>query len=462
MALRDRLTALLGVSAYQAPPSDSAPSLDSEEVESMRRVLGGQLSPMASSQTRWYPSDLEAAQHSADTGNLAGAARLMRAARTDGMLAGVLSTRTGGLVRLPKRFRGDPEIVAALEVGHEDESGEVRSVFDEMFPAPELALMAADGELLGVAVGELVPVQGRDYPVLVRLDPEYLMYRWSENRWYYRSVAGLIPITPGDGRWILHVPGGRMSPWQHGLWRAIGRAYIRKEHALLHRDNWEAKLANPARVATAPQGASEAHAQSWFRSVMAWGVNTVFGMTSGYDVKLLESNGKGWESFNKTIDQCDSEFVVCIAGQKVTTDGGAGFQNSDVHKAIRADLIKSTADGLSYTINTQGIPVFIVLRWGEERLDSAVVMWWDVTPPKDRAQEAQSLVSVAQAITQLREALSAYGRALDIDAMCSRFGVPIAGDVDGDGRPDDGTADKRPGLRLVEDPVEDDDTQEAA
>src|SRR5205085_2623084 len=102
-----------------------------------------------------------------------------------------------GLVRLPKRFRGDPRIVQALELGHD----KVRSVFDEMFPPAELALLAGDGELCGVGVGELVPVEGRDYPVLVRLDPEYLVFRWNENCWYFRSVIGLIPITPGDGRW---------------------------------------------------------------------------------------------------------------------------------------------------------------------------------------------------------------------------------------------------------------------
>ena len=84
-----------------------------------------------------------------------------------------------------------------------------------------------------------------------------------------------------------------MAPWQHGLWRAVGRAYIRKEHATLHKDNWEAKLANPARVAIAPQGGTPEQAQSWFQKVMAWGVNTVFSITPGYDVKLLESNGRG-------------------------------------------------------------------------------------------------------------------------------------------------------------------------
>jgi len=393
--------------------------------------MGGQLQPQSLSQTRWYLDDIEYAEMNADAGNIQLAARLMRAARKDGTFHGVLSTRTSGLVRLPKRFRGDPDVIAALEVGHDS----VRSVFDEMFPPTELALLAADGLGLGIGVGELVPVEGRDYPIFVRLDPEFLIYRWIENRWYFRSIAGLLPITPGDGRWILHTPGGRMVPWQNGLWRAIARSYVRKEHASLHKDNWEAKLANPARVAVAPQGAAEAQKDSWFRSVMAWGVNTVFGMTPGYDVKLIESNGRGFESFNTTIAQANTEMIIAVAGQTVTVDGGAGFQNSDIHKSIRADLIKETADGLAYTINTQGIPTFIALRWGPEAIESkATIVEWDVTPPKDRNSEATSLVTAANAITLLSAALAATGQQLDVAALCTQFGIPILGDANGDGK----------------------------
>jgi Protein of unknown function (DUF935) len=416
----------------RALPAGTGMQLSDSSVESLRDAMGGQLSPMPATRTRWYMADLETAERLADQGDMSLAAMLMTSARRDGVVAGVLSTRTGGLVRLPKRFRGLPEVVSALEIGH----ASIRSVFDEIFPPSELAQLAADGELLGVGVGELVDVDGRDYPVFVRLDPQFLRYRWSENRWYFSSIAGMLPITPGDGRWVLHCPGGRTNPWQNGLWRCVGRAYVRKEHAALHKDNWEAKLANPARVAVAPQGAAEEEKQSWLRAVMAWGVNTVFGMKPGYDVKLLESNGRGWEAFDRTIAAQNSEIIIAIAGQTVTVDGGAGFSNADIHKSIRADLIKSTADALAYTINTQGIPQFVVRRFGPSALEQSAVVEWDVQPAKDRASEAASLVATAQAISQLRDALALYGRELDVEAVCVRFGVPVRGDIDGDGAPD--------------------------
>jgi phage gp29-like protein len=425
------IRALLGVSAYTADTSGLA-SLGDPAVERIREAMGGQLAPIPYTQARWLLKDLESAQYAADQGDMSIAARLWDASKRDGILAGVLSTRTGGIVRLPKKFRGDAEFVSQLQLGHES----VRSVFDEMCPPAELALLADDGIGLGVGVAELVPVPGRSHPVLVRLPPENLYYRWAENRWYYRAVAGFLPITPGDGRWVLHIPGGRIAPWKAGLWRAVGRAFINKEHALLHDQNWQAKLANPARVAIAPQGSTEEQQRGFFQRVMAWGVNTVFSLTPGWDVKLLESNGRGHESFAATVERSEREFVVAVAGQEVTTSGGAGFSNADVHKSIRADLIQATADSLAYTINTQILPAWVIANWGEDSIEQSPCVEWDTTPPRDQNNTATALIGAANAIKMLGEALAPYGKTLDTAEFCNRFGIPIEGDLDGDGKPD--------------------------
>lgn len=414
---------LLGISTYTHTRARSS-IITLDDIEQRREdVAGGLLPPQSYTPTRWYLADLEAAERLADMGDLRRAGQLMLAARKDGHLAGVLSTRTGGLVRLPRVFRGDADVIGALERGHDS----TRAEFDEMCPASELALLAADGILLGVGVGELIPVRGRKYPVLVRYDPQFLRYVWQENAWYYQSYYGLIHVTPGDGRWVLHTPGGRVAPWQAGLWRAIGQAWIRKQHAGLYRDHWEAKLAHPARVATAPQGASEPQKQSHFKQVMAWGVNTVFGMTPGYTVSLLESNGRGWESFTKTIEACNTEYNIAICGQVVTIDGGAGFSNAEtVHKAIAGDLIKETADGISHTLNTQILPTYVACVYGADQvLKRRVTQEYDVTPPKDRNNEASAMVQVAAAVKQLSEALAPADLMPNVRQLVDRFGIPV-------------------------------------
>ncbi len=420
MSWRDHLGALLGLSTYQAPPMGGTGSLESPQVDRIREMLGGQLSPLPQTRTRWYLRDLETAVQSSDVGDLTTVGQIWRSMRRDGVISGLLSTRTGGLLSLPKRFYGDETIRRDLA----SRNG-TRSTFDDYLPPTELALIAADGIGPGVGVGEILPVEGRDFGVLVRLEPEWLRYRWSENRWYYLSIAGPIAITPGDGRWVLHTPGGRMAPWQFGQWQALGRAWINKEHAIAHRSNWESKLANPARVAVSPTGASQEQAQSWFSAVMAWGVNTVFGMKPGYDVRLLESNGRGYESFQQTIETSNLESMIALAGSTVLVDGGTGFANADVHQAIRADLIKADAEALAYTVNTQCLPAFIAQRWGEAALEIGTQVEWDVTPPKDLKAAAESMNQMGQAITTLTAALQPYGEKLDIVQLVNRFGIPL-------------------------------------
>lgn len=423
---------LLGRSAYARPPSVGADNqLDSPSVIRAREALGGQLAPPGRTPTRLYLADIESATNAADLGQIGPAAQLMIAAKQDGVFAGVLSTRTDGLVRLPRRFRGDAEICAELQPGQTaDRTGnsDPRSIFDEMCPPKELSLLSADGTTLGIGVAELVEVAGRSFPVLVRRDPQFLFYLWSDNTWYYQSVAGLLPIIPGDGHWVLHCPGGRVSPWQNGIWRAIARAYIRKETASLLKDNWEQKLANAARVAEAPQAATEEQQQGWFQRVAAWGINTVFSTKPGYTVKLVESNGIGWQSYSKTIEDQDREFQVAVAGQTVTTEGKSGFVSAELFSAIRSDLIQSSGDDLAYTVNTQILPAYVYFQHGEQALlERSVVMEWDTTPPKDLNSAASSLVTAANAITTLTAALSAHNVKIDVAEVCARFGVPVAG-----------------------------------
>ena len=429
--IRERL---LGISAYQRGDG-YGPSLDDAQVEELREALGGNLSQQPVTRIRWYLRDLESAAYAADSGDLSQAARLYRSMRRDGVISGLLGTLTSGVVALPKKFYGEFGIDALKA------RNGTRSVFDDMFPPSERALLAADGEVLGVGVAEMVPVEGRDFPVMVRLEPEFLRYRWIENRWYYLSVAGMLPITPGDGRWILHTRGGRIGPWMSAKWPALGRSFINKEHALLHRSNYSAKLANPARVAEAPAAATENQRKSWLQKVMAWGINTVFETPPGYTVKLLESNGKGFDVFQAEIDTSNQEIMITLIGSTVMVDGGAGFQNGDLFRAVKIDIIRDIASSLDYTLNTQALPKFIADNYGEDAIERGACVESDVARPRDLVAEAQSMTQAAAAITSLREMLANEGRELDVDELTTRFGIPIKGDRDGDGVPDVATED---------------------
>lgn len=398
------------------PVSATPPGVDPYDQAPLRRWRP-RFGRRAHTRTRWFQRDVETAIHLADQGDLSMAAKLSKSVRRDGYCSGLLSTRTSGLVRLPRRFLGDPELVAAIE-GQNGRS----TLFDLMFPGAELALMVGDRILLGVALGEMVDVAGQPEPVLRRLDPEHLRYDWGADRWYYLSESGEVEITPGDGRWLLWLAGAE-QPWNNGLWPALARAYIAKEHAFLHRENYSGKLANPARVAQAPQGATDEQKKGWFEKIAAWGINSVFAATPGYEVKLLESNGRGYEVFEATIATSNTEFAIALAGQIVTTTGGTGFANADIHQAIRADLIQDTADELAGLLNTQGLPAWKNRRYGAGARSRALEVEWDTAPPQQVRQEAESRAKVAESILKSNEALAPYGRRLALLDTAQRYGL---------------------------------------
>lgn len=418
--LRSYVTQLLGISAYEPAPPSAGPKLDDPQVIEQREALGGNITPLVQTRLRWYLRDLESAQAMADSGYLTSAAQIYRAMRRDGVLFGLLTTRASGLVRLPRTFDGHAEGVAELK----SQNGS-RSVFDEMFPPAELDLMVQDGIMLKIAVAEMRPVPGRAHPVMIRLEPEFLHYRWNEGRWYFRSSVGLIPITPGDGRWILHMPGGRMSPWQFGAWIPCGEAWINKIHAKLARANYGSNLANPARVLTAPLGATEPQRVGMLTKLAAWGYNAVFELPVGWDAKLLETTGRGQDVWRQDEESSNRDIRMALAGQEVTSDGGSGFINGDLFKSIRADLIQSDGDELSHTISTQVLPAWLLQRFGEAAMLEGVTVRWDTKTPQDRQREATTLVTASDAITKLSAAVAGRGVEVDMAETAARFGLPV-------------------------------------
>lgn len=145
----------------------------------------------------------------------------------------------------------------------------------------------------------------------------------------------------------------------------------------------------------------------------------------GWEAKLLESNGRGEEAFEAQIATSNEEYMIALAGQIVTTTGGTGFQNADVYKTIRQDLVQDTGDQLAYTINTQGIPPFIAEGWGEEAImTKATMMLWDTETPADRDKESKVLKQFADAVEALDRILAAHKKGLDLDELVTRFGIP--------------------------------------
>lgn len=434
-AFKDLISALLGISTFSPDPLPG-PELGDEVVNSARRSLGGRLEPIPEVRLRWYPPDIERAQMRAQTGDMTVVGQLCESAKLDGVVRGLGDARTS-VVYFPKRFYGSQEVIDTLLAKNASD----RDVYNEMVPASEAALMAFDELFCGVAVGEMVPVQGRDFPVLVRRYPQNLWYLWSRNTWYYRSIVGLIPIKPGipdekGNSWVLHIGGGRLSPWNNGLWNTLGRSYINKTQTVFARQSYEMKHSHPARVAHSPVGAAEEERRGMLAAIIRWALNAAFALPPGWDIKLVESNGRGIEIYEQSIRHYNEEIATALCGSAVMLQGTAGFSNMDQFAVVARHLMTRTSSGWDHTVNTQILPAYIGRRWGTDALKNATTIETEVAEPKDRKQQGETMVALANAIKGLVEAIAAAQIAagmktelvaLNVRELLASFGVPVQG-----------------------------------
>jgi len=410
-----RREALLGISA-QEPPKDVKKQ---DAVDAAVDKQGDNAGRAVVTNIEWFQENLLQALKSADLGNFQQIGALWQAVKTDGVISGVLSTTTTGLVTLPKIYT-----TKSKDADGQRQIDALRDCFDAMLPTAELAKLVGDGRALGVGVGLFTRTAFAKHPVLVRLPPDFLKYDWEMGKWFYTFKFGELPVTPGDGLWVLHCPGGKFAPWQDGLIAALGNAWIPKVHAKAYRNNYESKFGNPARVATIPIGGTEPIKAKLLRDMLQWGADTVIGLTPGYDVKLLEASGQGYQVFKETIDNSDNEIIILITGQKVTTTGGVGFSNTGIHEAIAKDIIEWQAAALADTVNKQCIPQWVIDNFGASALNDYVKVCWNIQPPTDKKKEGDAIIALADGWDRLRKVLALYGRDIDIDAVLNATGIP--------------------------------------
>jgi hypothetical protein len=364
----------------------------------------------------WFLADIQNAMRQADAGQMRDAALLVEAFRLDGRIVGLMNTRTFGLLALPRELSSDAgatELLAAL-----------KSRYDYLVPIGEAAAMLSDLAYLGFAIGELVD-GGHAGIRLARLLSEGVTLNVSTGEIRYNGE----PVIPGNGRWVWFERSD-VATWRQGIWPALARPFIAKDHAIYLRENYSNKLANAARVAKVPLGASDVDAQSWFESVASWGPDTTFATRPGYEVDLVEGNGVGYDVFRKTIEDSDNDSTFAIAGQKVTSEGTPGFTNGNMFATIAGFQIEVDASVFVNGINSQ------VLPWWQDRAAvspaeraECLSIKYDTESPEAKKNRLQSAVEVwtkaAEAVTAINQVLSDSKQQVDVVELVKRLSIPV-------------------------------------
>lgn len=369
----------------------------------------------------WTPNLVRGAIADADNGQLMGAADLCEALLTDDRISGVTQTSTLALLGKPLIFEGEGAAVEALR-GSDDVDGD----WWRLYPEQELAKLSVMGRILGVGLAEICPrherdASGRETPQIKVWNSRWLRFDWSNQQWFLSTTEGSIPITPGDGHWILYTPYGEKRPWAYGAWRALVFPWLAKQFALRGWQRSNEVYGSPMRIAKAPAGAAERMRRLFAQDLKALGRDTAMCLPDGYSFEVVEASAKTWDTFEHSIQWANDAIAVTLVGQIVTTNGTAGFSDGDTGDRIRTELMSFAAETLSSTIHDQALASWASINFGS----SQIAPWvsWDTSPPEDQNATVLTMGAIGDAIAKLDAALSASGQRVDGAALAQKFDI---------------------------------------
>jgi phage gp29-like protein len=405
------------------------------------------IEPMIRTYQDWSPDLIRAAELQADGGSLRLAADLCEWVLRDDRVKAVLDTRTDALLGLPLTFepgRGGRKSAAvrAIEAGED---------WWAAYPEVDVKALQAWGLILGVGIArQSWEMHGdRLIPRLVIHHPRHLRYDWQARSWMLTVLdeAGgsqhEIPIEAGDGTWIIYTPycgpAGSNRPWSLGAWQALSRWVLLKWQARTDWGNYSERLGSGVWLAMG--GDTDKIRKDITADLASLGRNAVLAIPTGFDLKLVESQARTWEAFQRQIETCDNGCAVTLLGQNLTTqnDGGSQAATSE-HGRVKLGRTKSDAETLSTCLHDQSLRFWAMFNFGSE--DAAPWPCWLTTPVEDLKAKAGTLQMVSQALTSLVTAKAP----VDVRALLAQFQIPLLDVPQVVDSPEPGTPDPTPEL----------------
>lgn len=372
--------------------------------------------PTVTSFGGWSVAKIEQAKKAADSGDLALAAmlaeRILGDERALGPLQAIAGIASVGMSFETARVGVDSEddpLVEALErdwwaILPEDTQGEILRWASVLGVAVvHVEEWAADPE-----TGRLLPVLDVWHPRALKLDRE-------TGAWRVRTKdneAGVV-IEPGDGEWLLFTPYGRKRPWTKAPWFGLALLWFAAQCGKVNWFEHNDTHALPTRAAsnTKPdtQGLTPDEQDELARKVKLLVRGGSLVLPDGYDLKILESTSRNWESFVKLCDEVWPKAVaIALTGNNLGTqiDGGS-FAAAKTAEAVTYDRKRTLARCLETTTREQGLT-----WWAEFNFASTTPPWakYAIDPARDLTaaaarfqQGAQGLATLATAGWELEE-----------------------------------------------------------
>jgi phage gp29-like protein len=390
-----------------------------------------------------------------DMGYLQSSAMLWDAMRRDDRISGVTRTRVGALVAAPLEIKpantkAKAARIAKLLAGDgEDEHG----LWERICPPDVIKSLSGWGNALGFGLAEIVwrtdadmndwtkISPGVEYtsnrsslgwlPRLRVWHPQFVYFDYAERRFMVIAREGVIPLPridehpEGDGKWVVWTPYGYQYGWLEALVRPLAMKYLMRQwnYRDWARSNERQGMATFG--AEVPAGAPESVKDEFVARIRNLGSDAVLelpqleGEEGGFNLKMIESTTRNWETFKEFKSQLDVDIAVAVLGQNLTTEVQGGSRAAaQVQNLVRIDKAIEDA-GIADCIRQQVLTWWCLYNFGDPEL--APRPEYQVEPPTDELAENSALKMLGDALTSLKAATAP----IDVRTILDRAGVPL-------------------------------------
>jgi len=248
-------------------------------------------------------------------------------------------------------------------------------------------------------------------------------------QWYVQTAEGRLPITPGDGQWLLVAPRSARAPWLWGAIRPAAEWYLsnsfaasdaRRRSETTGQGIWKVKVPSGARESSEGKGFLRS-----FRNLgRAAAIPAPRGATpeSSYDFELIEAKADAFKIFEWLKRTGGGAIRLAILGQDLTSQNnevGTNASSSTGADVTRA-VVEAQARGLSdaFTQQVAGPRA----RYLGEPLTKVRI---DAEPEADREASAKASKAEAEAV----QAWAAVGVTVDRLAHATAAGMKGAAEA---------------------------------
>lgn len=385
------------------------------------------LQPAPATWVDWDVASLREVLRQHEDGQFWGSSLLCDFMLRDDRMKSTLGTRTKALLGLPFSLRQARE-----ETGASALASELKTLWPRIAPRTVLGKSLEWSTLMGLSVAQLVwdTSDGRWVPELQWWHPQFVWWRQDIERLVANTKTGPVTIEPGDGQWFVHAPGGVYRGWMGGAVRSLALLTLLRQYALRDWARASEMYGLGVRKAYVPANCDPADRDRFYQQLANLGAEAALllprGMPDqeGFDLDIAAPGGAfTGELFERLGARCDMGITLELLGQNLTSEVKEGsLAAARVHGDVRQDFLEADAVMLALDLWTQVVRPWAAFNHGAP-LEDAPMPTWDVTPPEDKTEASQTLLTNAQALEIL--ARLGLGDAIDLVAVLKRFGLPL-------------------------------------